>query len=377
MKKLLVFAVIAILVLALVACGDDAATTTKGDAVTTAPVVDTTAPAVADTTAPAVVDTTAPVTTAPVTTAAPAFPTPVEDEINALMETSWWSGTTRRNLSYVHKDDGTTGYVWTCSMSDTSMLPTLPEDHPEKPLQPTLQLTSAEGARCFIKALGQDVDYKEYKVINWAVQRHCDFWFEAEGFVPEAGVEYDMFIFFVSPEEALYPGDYVYVWTLGDTWTYIPQEVSGVPEIDALIETAYQCTLHRHSKRFDISYPTDANAYDFDPSTFPTMNFSFTIVSDNTFPHLEEGQKAWQYVNTENGYVYLRVKGSEGEFIRYDIDYMLLARHCDMWFTLKDFTPVENQEYEMYVFFTAGYGAAHPYALHYVYTDSWIAGPHE
>ena len=61
MKKLLVVAVVALLALALVACGgDDTATTTKGDVATTAPVVDTTAPVVVDTTAPAVVDTTAP-----------------------------------------------------------------------------------------------------------------------------------------------------------------------------------------------------------------------------------------------------------------------------------------------------------------------------
>ena len=38
---------------------------------------------------------------------------------------------------------------------------------------------------------------------------------------------------------------------------------------------------------------------------------------------------------------------------------------------------IENQEYEMYVFFTSGIGAEHPYALHYCYNDSWIAGPHE
>ena len=69
MKKLLIVALIALLALALVACGDDAATTTKGDVDTTAPTVDTTAPTVVDTTAPAVVDTTAPTvvdTTAPV-----------------------------------------------------------------------------------------------------------------------------------------------------------------------------------------------------------------------------------------------------------------------------------------------------------------------
>lgn len=96
MKKLLVVAVVALLVLALVACGgDDTATTTKGDVATTAPVVDTTAPAVVDTTVPAVADTTAPVvadTTAKTpdndtpNTNAPATPTQGIDIMNGELE---------------------------------------------------------------------------------------------------------------------------------------------------------------------------------------------------------------------------------------------------------------------------------------------------
>lgn len=385
MKKILVLMAVALLVLALVACGGESATTTKGTATTTAaaptnttatPGADTTATPGVDTTVAAPADTTAPVTTTTPVTQAP-LP-PVEAQIDALTQTAWWDSTSRRNLSYNLHEDGTKGYTFSFSMSNAqSFLPILPDDHPEYPAMPTLQLTTAEGARCFIKDINNDADYTEYTVTNWVTQRYCDIWFEAEGFVPEAGVEYDMFIFFKAPELSNYPGEYIYVWLLGDTWTYIPPVVSGVPEIDALIETAYSVTVHRHSKRWDISYPTDANAYDFDPSTFPTMNFSWTYASDNTFPHLDGGLKAWQYINTETGFVYLRTKGSEDEFVRYNIDYMLLARHCDMWFTLEGFEPVENQEYEMYVFFTSGIGAAHPYSLHYCYNDSWIAGPHE
>ena len=384
MKKILIVMAVAALVLALVACGGETATTTKGTATTNTPVVTTGAPTAettvptVETTVPTAETTATPETTVPATTAVPSEPTPVYDEINTLMETAWWSGTSRRSLQIAHHEDGTTGYVWGLTMSDVSMLPTLPEDHPTNPLQPTLQLSTAEGARCFIKDMNSDVDYKEYPVTNWMVQRNSDFWFEAEGFVPVPNAEYDMFIFFVAPEESACPGEYIYVWNLESPWSYIPNVVSGDPEIDSIIETAYQVQVHRHSQRYDIIYPSEKTpAYDFDASTFPVMNFSWTYASDNTFPHLDEGQKAWQFINTETGFVYIRVKGSEDEFVRYDIDYMLLARHCDMWFTLADFTPVENQQYEMYVFFTSGYGAAHPYALHYCYNDSWIAGPHE
>ena len=385
MKKLLIVMVVALLAIALVACGgEETPTTTKGDATTpkapavTTPKDATTTPKDVTTTpkAPGTsTATTTPGTTTPTTTA---YVPPVQKEIEELMDISWWDNATRKNLSYTRHDDGTMAYVWQFSMQNaTDLLPVYPEDHPEKPLQPTLQLTTAEGARCFIKNMATDEDYKEYKVTNWRTQRHCDIWFEAEGFVPEPNVEYDMYIFFVSPEDATYPGELIYVWTLEIPWIYNPPTMTGNAEVDAIIDTAYQCQVHRHSKRWDISYPTDANAYDFDPATFPTMNFSWTYASDNTFPHLEGGAKAWQYIDTKSGFAYIRVKGSEEDFVRYDIDYMLLARHCDMWFTLDGFTPVENQEYEMAVFFMSGIGAAHPYALHYCYADSWIAGPHE
>ncbi|MBR6769238.1 MAG: hypothetical protein IKM34_07120 [Clostridia bacterium] len=385
MKKLLIVMVVALLAIALVACGgEETPTTTKGDATTpkapavTTPKDATTTPKDVTTTPKAPGTSTATTTPGTTTPATTAYVPPVQKEIEQLMDISWWDNATRKNLSYTRHDDGTMGYVWQFSMENaTDLLPVYPEDHPERPLQPTLQLTTAEGARCFIKNMATDEDYKEYKVTNWRTQRHCDIWFEAEGFVPEPNVEYDMYIFFVSPEDATYPGELIYVCTLEIPWIYNPPTMTGNTEVDAVIDTAYQCQVHRHSKRWDISWPTDANAYDFDPATFPTMNFSWTYASDNTFPHLDGGEKAWQYINTENGFAYIRVKGSEEDFVRYDIDYMLLARHCDMWFTLDGFTPVENQEYEMVVFFMSGYGAAHPDSLHYCYADSWIAGPHE
>jgi len=388
---------VAILALALVACGGETATTTDGGnngAATTTPAVTTPkneAPATNPTSDNGTITTAAPTTAAPTTGTLPATTSkapetttppetlpPVEALINELMDTAWWDTISRKSITYTHNDDGTTGYVWSLSMANAQQyLPVLPEDHPDYPSQPTLQHTTAEGARVFIKDMTKDTDYTEYKVTNWKTSRWCDIWFEAEGFVPTPEAQYDVYLFFVSPELATNPGEYIYVWPLEDPWTYNPPTLTGNAEVDAIIDTAYQVQAHRHSQRWDISYPTDANAYDFDPATFPTMNFNWTYASDNTFPHLDGGEKAWQYINKENGYAYIRLQGSTEEFVRYDIDYMLLARHCDMWFTLKDFTPVENQAYEMVVFFTSGYGAAHEYALHYVYVDGWIAGPHE
>ncbi len=382
MKKILIVMVVALLAIALVACGGESATTTKGTSNETTSAVTDAKTEPTESTPAGVVTTTPTTSTTPVTTTkAPettAYIPPVQKMIDELAANAWWDTISRKSITYTHNDDGSTGYVWSLSMANApSLLPTLPEDHPDYPNQPTLQHTTAEGARVFIKDMTKDEDYTEYKVINWRTARFCDIWFEAEGFVPTPEAQYDVYLFFVSPELAANPGEYIYVWPLEDPWTYNPPTLTGNAEVDAIIATAYQVQAHRHSQRWDISYPTNANAYDFVPETFPTMNFNWTYASDNTFPHLDGGEKAWQYINTENGFAYIRVKGSEEDFVRYDIDYMLLARHCDMWFTLKDFTPVENQEYEMAVFFTSGYGAAHENALHYVYVDGWIAGPHE
>ena len=110
-----------------------------------------------------------------------------------------------------------------------------------------------------------------------------------------------------------------------------------------------------------------------DLTNFPTMNFNFTVKAEDG---LFNGEVAWQAIIPEGAFAF--VKGeNDAEFARYEIDYMLLERHCDMWFALKDFNAVTGEKYEMYVLFKAGVGATHEYAWHYVYANDWLAGPHE
>ena len=410
MKKLLVVAVIALLALALVACGGDdtatttAAATTAGNAVTTTPAV-TTEGTVTTTVAPATDDvvtttvgtaetTTAPSTddvvtttggttetTTPITTVGtPDTKDPtVYDEIEALMETSWWQQVHRMNAIQYSRDTDGTHYIWSLTIkAESQLFPYFPEDHELYPGMPSLQASTAEGAFVYIRNMNNpEEDFVKYEVAtsSWRTERWCDIWFEAVGFTPVADGLYDMYLFFVSPEGSANPGDYVYVWALEEPWTYNAPVYSGIPEIDQHIAVGYQCTVHRHSERADISW-AEANATDkFDPATFPNNTFNFTVkAEDGLFPHLANGE-SFQEIIPEGAFAYIIAE--DGTVTRYDVAYMLTERHCDMWFTLEGFTPVVGEKYNMYFFFMSGAGATNPHTLHFVYSDSWMAGAGE
>ena len=174
-----------------------------------------------------------------------------------------------------------------------------------------------------------------------------------------------MFLFFVSPEYSAYPGDYVYVWALEELWTYNAPVVIGDPVVDAAILDAYRCTLHRHNEKYDITHTQTQ------PDDFPTNTFSFTVKTEDRL--FDRNLESFREITPEGAFAY--IKGPDDtEFTRYDCDYMLTERWCDMWFTLKDFTPVAGAQYEMVFCFFSGVGATHPYSLHYVYATDWIAG---
>ena len=374
MKKILIVMAVAALVLALVACGGETATTTEGTATTTTPVVTTGAPET----------TKAPETTAPETTEEPEpeLP-PVEAEIAAWMETAWWNQVhAKKPIQREKNADGSVSYVWALTIkAESGLFPTLPAEHEVYPGMPTIQLTTAEEAYVYIKDVNKDTDYTKYPVIasSWKTARWCDIWFEAEGFVPTADGEYDMFLFFKSPEYSTNPGEYVYIWALEDVWTYNAPIVFGDPVVDAAIIDGYRCSLHRHSERADVSYADNDNAPEgFDPATFPVNNFNFTIkAEDNLFPSGtdSDGNRTESFAEIIPEGAYAFVKGPDDtEFTRYECDYMLTERWCDMWFTLKDFTPEAGTKYEMVFCFMSGVSATHPFTLHYVYTTDWVAG---
>ncbi|MBO7736602.1 MAG: hypothetical protein J6S22_02060, partial [Clostridia bacterium] len=159
-------------------------------------------------------------------------PGPPPDRTDKLIENAWWQQTLRTHgITRSEGADGSERYTFSLTIdSDSGFFPYLPDDDdPTHPGTPTLELTSAEGARVFIKDMNKDDGYTEYKVTNWNVIRWCDIYFEAEGFVAEEGAEYDMYLFFIMPEGTPHPGEYCFVWALDETWTLNPSVSPVLP----------------------------------------------------------------------------------------------------------------------------------------------------
>ena len=377
MKKLFVVMLIVLFIFALAACGEETPTTTKGDATTpavTTPKDVTTTPKAPETSTV----TTTPGTTTPATTA---YISPVQKEIKEKIKTAWYNEVHRVNpIEYTKNADGTMSYTWSLTIkAESGLFLNIPEDHPEHPNLPGIQLTTGEGAVVYIKDKNKDEDFTKYPVKegSWRTARWCDIWFEADGFVPTADGDYEIYLFFtLSDVEGAtpYPGENVYVhapepWTSGGLcgdWIIID------PIVDDIILDAYQCNLDSYNEKYDISH-TETK-----PENFPTNTFNFTIKSeDGFFPSGTDSDgnrtESFAEINPEGAFAY--IKGpNDTEFTRYECDYMLTERNCDMWFTLKDFTPVAGTRYEMVFCFISGKSATLPYALHYVYAQDWIAG---
>ena len=378
MKKLFVVMLIALFILAFAACGGETASTTQGTATTpTAPVVTTpTAPVVTSTTAPVVTSTT-PTTTLPATTpgtttpATTAYISPVQKEIKEKIKTAWCNEVHRmKPIEYTQNADGTMSYTWSLIIkAESGLFLNIPDYG--------IQFTTGEGAVVYIKDKNKDEDFTKYPVKegSWKTARWCDIWFEAEGFVPAADGEYEIYLFFTLPDvvdATPYPGEEVYVHAPEPECPLCIDPIIFDPSVDDSILDAYKCRLDSHSEKYDISH-TETK-----PENFPTNTFNFSLkTEDNFFPSGtdSDGNRTESFAEIIPEGAFACVKGpNDPEFTRYECDYMLTERNCDMWFTLKDFTPVAGTRYEMLFCFISGKSATHPYALHFVYAHDWIAG---
>ena len=373
MKKLFVVMLIALFILAFAACSGETASTTQGTATTpkTPAVTTPTAPVVTSTTPTTTLPATTPGTTTPATTA---YIPPVQKEIKEKIKTAWYNEVHRMNgIAYSMEADGSKTYTWSLTLkAESGLFLNLPEDHDTYPNLPGIQLTTGEGAVVYIRDTKKDEDFTKYPVKegSWKTARWCDIWFEAEGFVPSIYGDYEIYLFFTLPNvegATPYPGEEIYVWA------FAPKRLCGDwiiidPIVDDIILNAYKCSLDSYNEKYDISH-TETK-----PENFPTNTFNFTVKSeDGHFPHLEGGLESFREITPEGAFAY--VKGpNDTEFTRYECDYMLTERNCDMWFTLKDFTPVAGTRYEMVFFFMSGESATYPNSLHYVHSNEWLAG---
>lgn len=366
-KSKLILAVLLLFVLVVMAaCGDTPAETTENT--TTAP---KTTSSVA-TTVPTIT-TTVPVTTT--TSEAPETLPPVESEINAIRETAHWQSIHRMNpITWQRNSDGSVSYVWSLTIEIADgLFPPLGIIYSESPDGHGMALINPEDVSVYIKDMMNDSDYTKYSIIpsSWKTARGCDIWFEAEGFVPSADGQYDMYFVFTLPDdknETLYPGKQAYIWAEGESWSYWVPSVMDT-SLEASLTQSFPCALVSHNQKYSIEH-TNGYANGTPPENFPTSPFSFTISNaDGLFA----SEEAWQAIDAEGACAYV-MGGIDTEFTRYEVDYMLVEGQSDMWFTLKDFTPIAGETYEIYLFFMAGAGASHEYCWHYVYANDWIAG---
>lgn len=367
MKKLFVVLLIALFILALAACGGETASTTKDTSAITTTVVTTpvtTTVAKITTTVPA----TTPGTTTPATTA---YIPPVQKEIKEKIKTAWYNEVHRMNpIEYTKNADGTMSYTWSLTITAGSGLFLNFPDY-------DIQLTTGEGAVVYIKDKNKDEDFTKYPVKegSWRTESWCDIRFEAEGFIPEPATEYEIYLFFILPDvegATPYPREDVYVHAPEPECPLCIDPIIFDPIVDDIILDAYKCKLDSHSEKYDISH-TETK-----PENFPTNTFNFTIKSeDGFFPSGtdSDGNRTESFSEIIPELAFACIKGpNDTEFTRYECDYMLTERNCDMWFTLKDFTPVAGEVYEMVFCFRSGESATHPHAYHYVYANGWIAG---
>lgn len=364
MKKLFVIMLIALFILAFAACGGETASTTQGTATTPKDVTTTpTAPVVTSTTPTTTLPATTPGTTTPATTA---YIPPVQKEIKEKMKTAWHNEVRRMNpIEYSKNADGTMSYTWSLTITAGSGLFLNFPDY-------DIQLTTGEGAVVYIKDTNKDEDFTKYPVKegSWRTESWCNIRFEAEGFIPEPATEYEIYLFFTLPDvegATPYPREDVYVHTPEPECPLCIDPIIFDPGVDDCILDAYKCRLDSHSEKYDISH-TETK-----PENFPTNTFNFSIKAEDCFfPSLENGESFAEII-PEGAFACIK-SPNEPEFTLYECDYMLTERNCNMWFTLKDFTPVAGARYEMVFCFISGKSATHPYALHFVYANDWVAG---
>ena len=218
----------------------DATVETTEAPVTTEPKTEVSTEAPTTTVAP---DTDA--TKAPETTSTPKpSNTPNEDWINDNL----FSDTTdaywvQPHMTYTLRpgkgDDGKDyDYIWYFTIkAEGGHFTNTAEDHPTHPNTPGIQMTVPYAL--FIKDVMNDDDYTKYELSYWKTAQWYEIWCVADGFVPEDGAEYDIYLVFTTPDDlydengdflysngATYPNSLHYIWDLGATWVYTAPQKS-------------------------------------------------------------------------------------------------------------------------------------------------------
>lgn len=351
--SLLVVVLVAIvsLSLILVACGGVEAPTTTADAATTAT---TTTPTPEVTTTPTTNpatpgSTTTPNSSAATTPKAPVIQAPVtyrgenEKWIEEVLyeEGQWVTPHEEYTLTAGKGVDGVEyDYIWYFSFkAEGGHFGTTAEDHPTHPAAPGIQLVTEPVALYIKDAADEDADYTKYNITYWTTAKWYQIWCVADGFVPVADTEYDLYLVFKTPVDteledgtviyngSNYPGQYHYIWNLGEYWTYkAPQKseskyLSQV-QFDQIVGDGWwllenEPTTLAADGSIQVKFKSDGDPFD---NSTDTKGVAFTL-----FESL--------YINGEE------YKIEEGSYLP------------EEWYILnlkvKDFTPKAGETYEI------------------------------
>ena len=342
MKKLLIVAVVALLALALVACGGSEKPAATTATTTLAGTVGETTPTTVTTTPAGTVGETTPTT--PAGTTAPTEPskTPNADWIdNVLFEEGQWI---QPHMEYrISSGVGENGveydYIWYFTIkAEGGHFHNTVEDHPNKPNTPGIQLTTP--VALYIKDFYSDEDYVRYEISYYTTAQWYEIWCVADGFVPVDGTEYDIYLVIQTPDDiydesgevlytngATYPNTLHYIWTLGEPWVYNAPEKSeskyfNQDQLDEIVGDAWWL-LENDPTTVDadgnivVKFKSDGNPFD---NSTDTKGVAFTLMNE-------------LYINGE----------------KYEVESYVPEQWYILNIKVKDFTPVAGETYEIII----------------------------
>ena len=275
-----------------------------------------------------------------------------------IEEIGWWQHVkTVRGIARVKNADGSVSYRFGLTIhSGSNLFPLLSDG------SSTLERIDLTNARVFIKRLQYDNDYTEYKVSAWQVSNLYDLSFEVEGFVPEANVAYDMYLFFTLPEGTPYPGEWCYIWALEEPWTLVPLPTTPP---DHFLAGDMEVSWWQALKWID-GITAFENA---DGSTRYTFGLTVDKEANDFFP-----DDSFAEISAEGAYVYIQKLNYETKHTKYQVKSLTATAEGRLEFEVLGFVPEQDARYDVFLFYIMPEGSLYPGEKGYVWTvgDAWV-----
>lgn len=198
--------------------------------------------------------------------------------------------------------------------------------------EPGLAFTSPDCIFIGKQNASGDVDsYVKYNITYWETKDWYQIFCVADGFVPEDGVSYDIYLFFRTddnPDHSNYPDSLLYMWNLGNPFTYkAPAEVKSeygdiedyIPDIARRTQLIYHDAFEVDAEnKLKFTFKSDGDPFT-NGGDLPGVSFT---LFDSLYINGEEVQIVADSYTTEEWYIiyftiadYEFVSGEEYEFV--------------------------------------------------------------